>query len=165
MLIVVNRNYSIKPIKESKVKANKNTTQCFTILKIEFMRKYVMLALVAIFTMSFAVNAQDQRPPRGERGFGMQMSAKERAARLATQLELPDAEKAKVEALFEKQDKKREEFKAEAKKLNEERGKLMEERKAEDEELQAIIGNEKFEKLQSIRTERQARMRERMGNR
>jgi Spy/CpxP family protein refolding chaperone len=165
LLIVVNRNYSIKPIKESKVKANKNTTQCFTILKIEFMRKYVMLALVAIFTMSFAVNAQDQRPPRGERGFGMQMSAKERAARLATQLELTDAEKAKVEALFEKQDKKREEFKAEAKKLNEERGKLMEERKAEDEELQAIIGNEKFEKLQSIRTERQARMRERMGNR
>jgi Spy/CpxP family protein refolding chaperone len=165
LLIVVNRNYSIKPIKESKVKANKNTTQCFTILKIEFMRKYVMLALVAIFTMSFAVNAQDQRPPRGERGFGMQMSAKERAARLATQLELTDAEKAKVEALFEKQDKKREEFKAEAKKLNEERGKLMEERKAEDEELQAIIGKEKFEKLQSIRTERQARMRERMGNR
>ena len=106
------------------------------------MRKYVMLALVAIFTMSFAVNAQDQRPPRGERGFGMQMSAKERAARLATQLELTDAEKAKVEALFEKQDKKREEFKAEAKKLNEERGKLMEERKAEDEELQAIIGKE-----------------------
>ena len=129
------------------------------------MRKYVMLALVAIFTMSFAVNAQDQRPPRGERGFGMQRSAKERAARLATQLELTDAEKAKVEALFEKQDKKREEFKAEAKKLNEERGKLMEERKAEDEELQAIIGKEKFEKLQSIRTERQARMRERMGNR
>ena len=76
-----------------------------------------------------------------------------------------DAEKAKVEALFEKQDKKREEFKAEAKKLNEERGKLMEERKVEDEELQAIIGKEKFEKLQSIRTERQARMRERMGNR
>ena len=155
----------IKPIKESKVKANKIQQQCFTILKIEFMRKYVMLALVAIFTMSFAVNAQDQRPPRGERGFGMQMSAKERAARLATQLELTDAEKAKVEALFEKQDKKREEFKAEAKKLNEERGKLMEERKAEDEELQAIIGKEKFEKLQSIRTERQARMRERMGNR
>jgi len=165
LLIVVNRIYSIKPIKESKVKANKIQQQCFTILKIEFMRKYVMLALAAIFTMSFAVNAQDQRPPRGERGFGMQMSAKERAARLATQLELTDAEKAKVEALFEKQDKKREEFKAEAKKLNEERGKLMEERKAEDEELQAIIGKEKFEKLQSIRTERQARMRERMGNR
>ena len=129
------------------------------------MRKYVMLALAAIFTMSFTVNAQDQRPPRGERGFGMQLSAKERAAHLATQLELTDAEKAKVEALFEKQDKKREEFKAEAKKLNEERGKLMEERKAEDEELQAIIGKEKFEKLQSIRTERQAKMKERMEKR
>jgi len=137
------------------------------------MRKYVMLALVAIFTMSFAVNAQDQRPPRGERGFGMQLSAKERAAHLATQLELTDAEKAKVEALFEKQDKKREELKAENQKLKEERGKIAEERKlkfeqqrkAEDAELQSIVGKEKFEKLQAIRAERQAKMKERMEKR
>jgi len=137
------------------------------------MKKYVMLALVAIVTMSFAMNAKEQRPQRGERGQGMQVSAKERAAHLATQLELSDGEKAKVEALFEKQDKKRDELKAENQKLKEERGKLAEERKlkfeaqrkAEDAELQRIIGKEKFDKLQTIRAERQVKMKERMEKR
>lgn len=141
------------------------------------MKKYVMLALVAIFTMSFAVNAQDQRPPRGEAGRGegqrVHLTAKERADRLAKQLELSDAEKAKVEALYEKQDKKREEMRAEAQKLKEKKDQLVEDRKekfeaqrkADDAELESIIGKEKMEKLQKIRAERQAKMQERRDNR
>lgn len=135
------------------------------------MKKYVMLALVAIFTMSFAVNAQD-RPQRGE-GQRVQLTAKERAEHLAKQLELSDAQKAKIEALYEKQDKKREEMRAENQKLKEKKDQLVEDRKAkfeaqrkaDDAELETIIGKEKMEKLQKIRAERQAKMQERRDNR
>ena len=141
------------------------------------MKKYVMLALVAIFTMSFVANAQDQRPARGEGGRGegqrVQITAKERAAHLGKQLELTDAQKAKVEALYEKQDKKREEMRAENQKLKEKKdqvaadrkAKFEAQRKADDAELEAIIGKEKMEKLLKIRAERQAKMQERRDNR
>ncbi|MGB4415861.1 MAG: hypothetical protein WBI53_13375 [Paludibacter sp.] len=134
------------------------------------MKKYVMLALVAIFTMSFALNAQEQRPPRGERdGQRMQITAKERAEHLSKKLELTDAEKAKVQALYEKQDKDREMMRAEAQKKKAEavqnreemRAQFEERRKAEDVELEKIIGKEKFEKLQKIRAERQEKMKAR----
>lgn len=133
------------------------------------MKRYVMLALVALFTLSLSLQAQD-RPQRGQ--FQM-ATAKERAERMAKQLELNDAEKAKVQALFEKQDKKREEMRAEIQKIREEkkeangdlRAKFEEERKASDAELESIIGKEKFEKYQKARAEREARFQERRGDR
>ncbi|MDD3078688.1 MAG: hypothetical protein PHH37_06255 [Paludibacter sp.] len=140
------------------------------------MKKYVMLALTVIFSMSFVLNAQDQRPPRGERGpegKRMEITAKDRAERLAKQLELTEEQKAKVQALYEKQDKKREEMRAEAKEQREKadksreemREKMEAERKANDTELESIIGKDKMTQLKQIREERMKRMQERRSDR
>jgi len=134
------------------------------------MKKYEMLVLAFTFIFSFAISAQDQMPPQGEKGpkkeFRQgdrpQMSAQSRAERLAKQLSLTDAEKAKVQALFEKQDADRQKKQAEVQKTREEmKTKFENERKTQDEELAKIIGNEKFQKLQKMRTERLQKMQDR----
>jgi len=147
------------------------------------MKKYVMLAFAAILSLGITISAQDQTPPLGgqggpggQRGQGMQFTPKERADRLAKQLNLTDEEKAKVEELYKNQDARREKMKQEMdQKKNDKkseikedqeknRAKYDEQRKADDEDLLKIIGKEKFEKYQTMRTERQNRMRERGGN-
>jgi len=125
------------------------------------MKKYVMLALALAFTLSFAASAQDQAPqgergPRPEmRGDRPQMTPQMRAERLAKQLELTDAQKAQVQALYEKQDADRKNKKVDVQKTREEmKAQFDAERKAQDAELEKIIGTEKFQKMQSIRAER-----------
>jgi len=82
------------------------------------MKKYGMLVLASAFMFSLAVSAQDQQtPPRVKDGHRKEfklpekpkLSAQKRAGYLAVDLELTDAQRAKVQALFEKQDKAREE--------------------------------------------------------
>lgn len=76
------------------------------------MRKYIFMVMLGIFTLSFTVVAQNREGRRSIRQNAestWRWDAKERAANMATQLDLTDAQKAEIEKLFEEQDKKREE--------------------------------------------------------
>lgn len=144
------------------------------------MKKIVFMALIAIFTLSFTLEAQNNRRdnrqnPRSE----MRLTAKERADNMAKQLKLTAEEKAKVEALFEQQDTKRaEQMKNQRdnrENVTQDRAKLREEMQAlrekemtkNDAELEAIIGKEKMNQWKQYRTERQKEMgnSNRMGRR
>lgn len=133
------------------------------------MKKYVMLALAAILSLGISTSAQDQqgRGGQGREGGGqrMQFTPKDRAERLAKQLELTEDEKAKVLELFEKQEANREKIRKENQDVNTDwREKFQAQRKVEDAELEKIIGKEKFEKYLANRAEREKRMRERGEN-
>jgi hypothetical protein len=140
------------------------------------MKKNGILALAAIFALSMSVMAQDLSTPaqdqdhKGERkefkqGERPQATAQVRAERLAKQLSLTDEQKAKVQALYEKQDANREKRKVEAQKTREEmKARFEAERKAQDAELEKIIGTEKFQKFQATRMEHQKKMQQREEN-
>ena len=134
------------------------------------MKKYGMLVMALAFMFAVSATAQDQMPPKGERGPKKefrrgdkpQPTAEMRADRLAKQLNLTDVEKAKVKALFESQDANRLKKQAEMKKTREEmKAKFEAERKSQDAELQKIIGAEKFQKLQATRADRFEKMKHR----
>jgi periplasmic protein CpxP/Spy len=134
------------------------------------MKKYGMLVMALAFMFALSATAQDQMPPKGERGPKKEFrrgdkprpTAEMRVDRMAKQLSLTNAEKAKVKALFESQDAKHEKKQAEMKKMREEmKVKFEAERKAQDDELQKIIGAEKFQKLQATRAERFEKMKHR----
>ncbi|MEA4935617.1 MAG: hypothetical protein VB102_03130 [Paludibacter sp.] len=127
------------------------------------MRKYVLLVLAAAFMLSTAVVAQGQGQPRHNKGDKKEMrqevkekiTPEKRAEYMAKQLQLSDMEKAKVQALFEKQDAKIKQQMEEVKKLKEEqKAKFEANRKAQEDELIKIIGNDKFRQLQSNRIAR-----------
>ena len=135
------------------------------------MKKYAMLALATAIMFSVTVSSQNQTPPlpgrkaemkefkQGERP---QVTPEKRAERMAKELGLSDAEKLKVQALFEKQDAKRDQHQAAVKKVRDEQKAQFEtERKVQDAELEKIIGTEKFQQLEKKRTEIQSRMKER----
>ncbi len=137
------------------------------------MKKYLMLALATIFTISLSVMAQDptsQGPDGQKKEFkpgerAPMMSPEKRAEMLAKQLNLTDDQKAKVLALYQKQDADRQKKKDEVKKTREEmKAQFEAERKASDEELAKIIGAEKFQKLQAARAEQQKKMKARREN-
>ncbi|WP_294083298.1 hypothetical protein [Proteiniphilum sp. UBA5384] len=139
------------------------------------MKKIVLMALVAIFTLSFTLEAQDtgksRRDNRREVRSGMRWTAKDRAENMSKQLNLTADEKAKVEALFEKQDAERagqiakqradrDEKINDRAKQREEMQALREKAIAEnDAELEAIIGKEKLEQWKQYRADRQKEMR------
>ncbi|MDD4968051.1 MAG: hypothetical protein PHT07_01335 [Paludibacter sp.] len=134
------------------------------------MKKYAMLVLASTILFSVAVSGQEQTPPPGRKGERKefkqnerpQVSPEKRAERMAKELGLTDAEKVKVQALFEKQEAARMQHQGEMKKLREERmAKFEAERKAQDADLVKIIGQDKFQKLESERGERKAKMMER----
>lgn len=133
------------------------------------MKKYGMWAIVAFFMMSLSISAQDSnqrrregnQPPRE-----MRMTAKDRAERMAKQLQLTPEQTAQVEELFKKQDEKRAEqmkkFREErqqmqqqdCEKQREEMRALMEQNMEEqDAELEKIIGKEKMEQWKAYRQE------------
>ncbi len=133
------------------------------------MKKYGMLVLAMAFMFSLVVSAQDPTPPQGERGPRKEfrkgdkpmVSPEKRAEKMAQELSLSAAEKAKVQALFEKQDAKRKEQMEKGEKMKAEmKTKFDAERKANDEELTKIIGPEKFKKLQDMRAEKMEKMKE-----
>lgn len=132
------------------------------------MKKIVFMALVALFTLSFTLEAQDNKPNRPERRW----TAKDRADNMEKELGLTADEKAKVLALFEQQDAKRAEQVAEQRAKRDEqaqdRAKHREEMQAlrdkavaeNDAELEAIIGKEKMEQWKQYRADRQKEMRD-----
>jgi Spy/CpxP family protein refolding chaperone len=136
------------------------------------MKKYGMLALAFGFMFSLAVSAQDQMPPQKRDGHKKEfkqgekpkLTAQKRAGYLAVDLELTDAQRAKVQALFEKQDKVREERQAEVKKLKEqEMTKFENERKSNDAEMEKILGTEKFQQFKAKQAERMEKLKAKMG--
>jgi len=133
------------------------------------MKKYGWLALVALFTMTFGLSAQNQRGHRGEGRHekGMEkITAEMRADKMAKELNLTADEKSKVLQLFTQQDEKMKAFREEQKKvmkarqaeMKERMAKFDAERKAQDAELQKIIGKDKFAQLQELRIERLEKM-------
>jgi len=156
--------FVLKQVKANRLPIIINNYQNYCIMK-----KYGMLVMAFAFIFSLAVSAQDQMPPqpRGKQqkefkhGEKPKLSAQKRAGYLAVDLELTDAQRAKVQALFEKQDKMREEHQAEVKKLREQEiAKMEAARKANDAEMEKIIGSEKFQQLKAKQAERQQKMEE-----
>jgi len=134
------------------------------------MKKYAMLALATVFMFSVTLMAQEQTPQAGRKGhkkemrqgMGEKMNAQQRAEHMAKAVGLTDAEKVKVQALFEKQDAKRLQQRAEMQKVRQaQMAKFDNDKKAQDTELEKIIGKEKFQKHESIRANRQEKMKQR----
>jgi len=126
------------------------------------MKKCVMLVMASAFMFSVATFAQDQTPQHEKKsekkefkqGDKSQVSPEKKADKMAKDLGLTDAQKLKVQALFEKQNVKRTHHQAEVKKIREDqKAKFEADRKSMDEELMNIIGKEKFQQLESKRTE------------
>jgi len=137
------------------------------------MKKYFMLALVAIFAIGLSMNAQNQRQLKGEGQNGdhnRKITPELRAEKMSKELNLTADEKAKVLQLFLQQEEKIKAFKAENEKLIEQKKavlkermeKLDAERQAQDAELEKIIGKEKFAKHQALRI-KQLEKRNRMN--
>ena len=140
------------------------------------MKKVALMALVAIFTLSFSLTAQNRSDSgrTGKRGMTeMRWTAKDRAENMEKQLGLTAEQKAKVEALFEQQDAKRKEQMA---KQQEKRAEMTQDREARrsemmemrnkavaenDAELENIIGKEKMEQWKTYRDAQMKKMRER----
>ncbi|MEI8085486.1 MAG: hypothetical protein WCG93_04640 [Paludibacter sp.] len=133
------------------------------------MKKYAGLVMISLFMVSVAISAQQPQSPQRHdgpkkefrHGEQPQMSAAKRAGYLAVDLELTDAQRAKVQALFEKEDKIRAERQAEIKKLKEqEMAKFESERKAQESEMEKIIGAEKFQQLKAKQNQRHEKMKQ-----
>lgn len=142
------------------------------------MKRYVTFAMVAILMLGMATSTYAQvRQNRQKPAAGNEMrqperkmlSPEKRAEFMAKQLELTPAEKVRVQALFEKQEAKANQRQEEMKKMREEhRTKMEAERSANQAELIKIIGNEKFQKMQSqriARLEKENRMMKMRANR
>jgi len=97
----------------------------------------------------------DMKMKNHRQGGMAMMTPEKRAERMTKELGLTDAQKADVQSLFEKQDAKRHQQMEQVEKMREElKGKFEAQRKANDEALTDIIGQDKFQKLQAMRTER-----------
>ncbi len=138
------------------------------------MKKSLILMVGALFLISVAGQAQNQKNVSDKEGTKKEMrqnapqrmSAESRAEYWAKELNLTNEEKAKITELFKKQDEARMQQRADMQKSREERQAFMEsQRKANDAEMEKIIGKEKFQKYDSIRTARMEKMRDRMRNR
>jgi hypothetical protein len=106
------------------------------------MKKYAILVLAAVFMLNLSLNAQNVTTPitKGETKATMtsdqkKASTQKRIAKLAKDLSLTDAEKAKVLDLFENETIKG---------------------KKRDIELKKIIGDEKFAKYQKMHADKVA---------
>lgn len=131
------------------------------------MKKHSMFLMAVGMMFCMALSAQDQAPMGGNRPrqeMRQQQTPQVRAERLAKQLGLTDDEKAKVQALYEKQNAEREKMRSEGTQLTREqmRTKMDEMRKSEETEMQKILTPEKFQKFQDLRKEQMEKMRQRM---
>ncbi len=122
------------------------------------MKKIALLFFVSILSLGVTVSAQNQREG-GKRGGNTEMrqapTAAEKAERLAKDLSLTDDQKAKVTELYLKQEDDMKKFRSENNRESSDfREKIKQFRDSQDAELKAIIGDEKFQQLQTIREER-----------
>jgi hypothetical protein len=133
------------------------------------MKKYALSALFLLFVTSASLLAQapvakSEQKNRRDEFAGRKhkvFSAEERTNFIAKEVGLTDAEKVKVQALFVKQDQKREKHRLEIEQIRlKELTKMEEERKLQDAELETIIGKEKFQKVVAKRAEMEAKIKE-----
>lgn len=116
------------------------------------MKKYLILMLIAAFTFTFAVSAQ-------EKAKNTSNIIEKRVERMATELSLNDAEKAKVKTLLEKQSNDYDKLKSQLSSKGEDfKVKLKELRKAQNDELKKALGNEKFAKHKENRAQEKAKI-------
>ena len=126
------------------------------------MKKYLKLVLASVFIFSMSAMGLNQAPPQGGPGMRQQLPAKERAEIMAKDLSLSDADKAKVQAVFEKNDEKMTKFRADVQRdAPDFREKMMALREAQNADLIAVVGKEKFESYQKLEQERREK---RMNN-
>lgn len=137
------------------------------------MKKSLILVVGSLLLISVTGHAQEQKNLSGQGGTKnemrqngpQRMSAESRAQYWAKELNLTNEEKAKITELFKKQDETRMQQRSDMQKSKEERQAFMEsQRKANDAEMEKIIGKEKFQKYDSIRSERMQKMRDRKRN-
>jgi hypothetical protein len=107
----------------------------------------VLLSFVLVFsTMAFA-QAQNKQKAKAP-------SVEQRVEKIATDLSLSSTEKASLQSLFVKQEVDFQKFKAETDKESADfKEKMRTFRKNQESELKALLGDEKFTKLQAIRAE------------
>jgi Spy/CpxP family protein refolding chaperone len=132
------------------------------------MKKYSTLVLASVFILSVPAMAQDQTPATGknnapteipQQGPRKQLTAVQRAENMAKELNLTDAEKAKVQEVYEKNDVIFTKFRAEVNRDSPDyREKFKALRDAQDADLLKVIGKEKFDKWQTIQKERREKM-------
>lgn len=124
------------------------------------MKKNLLVALIALFMISSAVSAQSIANQGKPGEFKKEMRSHKkgfetptmRATKMAKLLDLTDAEKGKVKSLIEKEDANRIKMMDEMQAMREEmRLKVEKQRKSNNEDLEKIIGKEKFQKLQDMR--------------
>lgn len=122
------------------------------------MKKYGLLALIALFSISLSLSAQEVVKDKTlmDTHQNKKWTAQERADKIEKELNLTTDEKAQVINLFEQQDLKKAEFKLQNSSLSdqEKKAKYEELRKQFDDELGSIIGPEKLQKWQTIRNEK-----------
>ncbi len=123
----------------------------------------IALAIASIFSLTVAAQQQTTPPqcqkPGTKKEFKHEkkekVTAKKRAGFMAVEMELTDAQRDKLQTLFEKQDKQRDEHMAEIKKLrDQEMAKAEVIRKANDAEMEKILGAEKFQQFKAKEAER-----------
>jgi len=131
------------------------------------MKKYAKLILASVFLFSMTAMAQEQTPLPAKtdgqnemrQGPRQQMSAQLRAENIAKALNLTDAEKAKVQEVYEKNDVIFTKFRAEVKRDSPDfREKFKALRDAQDADLINVVGKEKFATWQKLQAERRQNM-------
>jgi Spy/CpxP family protein refolding chaperone len=131
------------------------------------MKKYAKLVLASLFIFSMTAIAQEQTTPpvnpTGQSGMRQgprqQLSAQVRAENMAKELNLTDAEKTKVQEVYEKNDVLFTKFRTEVSRDSPDfREKFKALRDAQDADLIKVIGQEKFATWQKLQAERRAKM-------
>ena len=113
------------------------------------MKKYAIFMFAALLMFASTINAQEKKEKK-TKGPSIEV----RVEKMATDLALTDAEKATVKTLLEKQDVEKKQFmKDNDKESTDFKSKMKELQKKQSAELKAAIGDEKFQKLQSLRAE------------
>jgi Skp family chaperone for outer membrane proteins len=110
------------------------------------MKKFTIFMFVALLMFTTTINAQEKKA----KGPNIEASVE----KMATDLGLNDAEKASVKTLLEKQNAEKKQFnKNNDKESAEYKPKMKELQKKQNDELKATIGDEKFKKLQALKSE------------
>ena len=114
------------------------------------MKKYVIFMFAALFMFATTMDAKGKKNKKGK-----VPSIEVRVEKMSTDLGLNDAEKASVTTLLQKQDAEKKQFnKDNDKESPEYKPKMKELEKKQNEELKAVIGEEKFQKLKAMKPAR-----------
>ncbi|MEI7677226.1 MAG: hypothetical protein WCJ03_10635 [Bacteroidales bacterium] len=113
------------------------------------MKKYAIFMFSALLMFATTMNAQENKEKKAKGP-----SIEVRVEKMATDLGLSNVEKATVKTLLEKQDAEKKQFMKDTDKESADfKPKMKELQKKQSAELKAAIGDEKFQKLQTLKAE------------